>query len=71
MSRQSDLTTAADQVAARLKDLTANPKPSYEIAGRKVLWADYFRELTQALKELQALETASDGPFEVRSQAVT
>ena len=45
MTYIDDLTTARDNLAARIKDLTAQPKPNYSIDGQTVSWGDYLRQL--------------------------
>lgn len=75
MTYIDDLTTARDNVAARIKDLTAQPKPNYSIDGQTVSWGDYLRQLLAAQQEIEAAivaaQLASDGPFEVISQGFT
>lgn len=75
MTYIDDLTTARDNLAARIKDLTAQPKPNYSIDGQTVSWGDYLRQLLASQKEIEAAivaaQLASDGPFEVISQGFT
>ena len=75
MTYLDDLTTARDNLAARIKDLTAQPKPNYSIDGQTVSWGDYLRQLLASQKEIEAAivdaELASDGPFEIISQGFT
>lgn len=75
MTYIDDLTTARDNLAARIKDLTAQPKPNYSIDGQTVSWGDYLRQLLASQKEIEAAivdaELASDGPFEIISQGFT
>ena len=75
MTYIDDLKTARDNLATRIKDLTAQPKPNYSIDGQTVSWGDYLRQLLASQKEIEAAivdaELASDGPFEVISQGFT
>lgn len=70
-TRQQNLTTALDNLAAILVEITADPKPSYEIDGQKVLWTEYQKMILEQMETLQALETTSSGPFEVRTYGNT
>jgi hypothetical protein len=63
-SEAENLQTAIDNVAAKLAEVTANPKPSYSIDGQSVSWGEYYRMLTGHLKELREAKIAADGPFE-------
>lgn len=49
-----NLTTARDNIAARLAEITARPKPSYDVDGQRVEWNDYFKTLTDQLDKLNA-----------------
>lgn len=49
-----NLTTARDNIAARLAEITAIPKPSYDVDGQRVEWNDYFKALTDQLAKLNA-----------------
>lgn len=71
MSVLSDLTTAREQLAARLVEITASPKPSYTIDGQHVSWHSYQQQLTGQIERLNRLIQQESGPFEHRSQAVT
>lgn len=75
MTYIDDLKTARDNLATRIKDLTAQHKPNYSIDGQTVSWGDYLRQLLASQKEIEAAivdaELASDGPFEIISQGFT
>jgi len=47
-----DLQTAKSQVATRLREITAERKPSYDIDGQRVSWGEYHRVLLSQLKGL-------------------
>ena len=70
-SYQANLITAKEQVAARLVELSASPKPSYSVDGQSVSWESYFATLTNQLQALEQAIQRADGPFEVRTQGVT
>lgn len=53
-----NLTTARDNIAARLAEITAQPKPSYDVDGQRVEWNDYFKALTD---QMDKLTTAING----------
>lgn len=61
-----NLTTARDNIAAQLANMTANPKPTYNIDGQMVDWTAHFNALLTALKTLEADINSTD-PFEIHS----
>ncbi len=65
---RENLQTARDNVALRIKQITESPKPSYSIDGKSVSWTEYLDMLLRQFRELEAL---ANGPFEVRSRAVS
>jgi hypothetical protein len=62
-----NLTTARDNVAARLVEITADKKPSYSIDGQSVSWSEYFDTLTKQLDQLNKLINAQN-PYFIVSQ---
>ena len=64
-TRQQNLQTALDNVAAQLATMTANPKPSYSADGQSVSWGEHFNNLLAAQDKLLAQLQASEGPWEV------
>ncbi len=62
-----NLTTARDQIAANLVEITANPKPSYDVDGQRFEWTDYFKALTDQLSKMNELINGGE-PFEEVSQ---
>ncbi len=66
MTYIDDLTTARDQAASLIKDITASPKPSYSVDGQTVSWTQYLAELTKQVKDLNYLITAGK-PYEHQS----
>jgi hypothetical protein len=63
-----NLSAARNNLAARLAEVTASPKPSYSIGGQSVSWSEYQRLL---LDQLAAIDERINGaePFEDHSQA--
>jgi hypothetical protein len=71
MSDLTDLQEIKSNIIARLKEITAKPKPSYDIEGQEVRWQEYFDSLTKRLKDLNELIALEDGPYEERTQGFT
>lgn len=65
-----NLTTARDNIAAKLAEVSANPKPSYTIDNQSVSWGDYMTQLQLALDSFNALIAAGQ-PYEIVTQAFT
>lgn len=59
-----NLTTARDNVAAILAEITENPKPSYSIGGQSVSWESYFATLTRQLEDLDRAIQRANGPYQ-------
>lgn len=66
-----NLTTARNNIAARLAEITAAPKPNYSLDGESYSWSEYHDMLTRQLEKLEGLLSRAAGPFEVRSQGFT
>jgi len=66
----TDLLSARDNIARQLADLTAQPKPSYQIDGQSVSWDEHFRGLCAELERLNYALQASE-PFEFHSTGYT
>jgi len=69
-----DLKTTREQVAARLKEITAEQKPSYSVNGQTVQWSAYHNMLSEQLARLNKLIAEGDGdgsPVEIVSQGYT
>jgi len=70
----TDLTTARDRAATRLKEVLANPKPSYSVNGQTIQWSAYCNMLTETIDRCNRLIAAGDNdgaPFEIISQGIT
>ena len=55
------------QTLARITEITARPKPTYQMDGQMVAWGDYLTQLQQTVDWCNA-KLASEAPVEVRSQ---
>ncbi len=66
----TDLLSARDNIARQLADLTAQPKPSYQIDGQQVSWDEHFRTLCAELERLNYVLQTSE-PFEFHSTGYT
>lgn len=64
MAAIDDIATAIDQVAALIKDLTLNPKPTYSVNGQSVSWESYLSTLTDQLTKLQMAQQNLAGPYQ-------
>lgn len=64
MAATDDLQTAINQIAAQIKDITANPKPDYSVNGQQVSWASYLQMLTEQIVKLQQAQQSLAGPFQ-------
>jgi len=58
---ETNLGTIRDQIAARLVEITANPKPSYNVNGQQVSWTEYQKMLFDQLGKVNELIAAGDG----------
>lgn len=64
------IATIRTQTYALIVDMTANPKPSYDIDGQSISWAEYLKTL-QATVNWCDQQTIGGEPFEIVSQAFT
>jgi hypothetical protein len=64
------ITLIKTQTLARIAEITAQPKPTYQIDGQTVNWGDYLRQLQQTVVWCDA-QLAARAPVEVRSQGFT
>lgn len=55
---------------ARLKELLASPKPSYNVDGQSVSWNEYHRMLVEQIKSIDEI-LGADEPFEIHTQGYT
>ena len=62
------IATIKSQTLARIAEITAQPKPTYQIDGQMVSWGNYLSQLHKTVDWCnEAL--AGESPFEERSQA--
>ncbi len=66
-SEQEQLARIKAQTLSLIAELTAHPKPSYQLDGQEVAWSEYLRQLRETVvwcdRRLAVLE-----PFEIHSQ---
>ena len=60
------LATIKEQILQNLADVTANPKPSYNIDGQQIGWTDYQRLLLEQLEKIN-IQIATYLPWEQHS----
>lgn len=58
------------QALSLIQTLTVDPKPSYQLDGQSVSWADYLAQL-RATVEWCERQLAAGEPFEFRSRGCT
>jgi hypothetical protein len=58
------------QTLARIAEITAEPKPTYNIDGQMVDWADYLKQLRQTIDWCNRI-LAGEEPLEFQSQGYT
>jgi hypothetical protein len=59
--------TIKSQTLARMAEITAAPKPTYDIDGQNVAWAEYLKQLQKTVDWCNQT-LAGEEPFEFRSQ---
>jgi hypothetical protein len=64
------IATIKSQTLARIAELTAQPKPTYQIDGQLVAWGDYLGQLQRTVEWCNQ-RLADEAPIEVQSQAYT
>lgn len=70
MAYIDDLTTARDNFAAKLAEVSAAPKPTYSIDGQSVSWTEYYKFLSEQVERLN-VQINNGEPFEVVSTGIT
>lgn len=63
MAYVDDLTTARDNVAAILAEISADPKPDYSVGGQSISWSAYFQMLTTQLEALNKAIQQAGAPY--------
>jgi len=69
-SDAEQIATIKGQTLARIAEITAQPKPSYDIDGQKIAWGDYLAELQKTVDWCNE-KLAGEEPFEFQTQAIT
>jgi hypothetical protein len=64
------ITLIKTQTLARIAEITAEPKPTYQIDGQMVVWADYLGRLQKTVDWCD-VQLATNAPIEVQSQGYT
>ena len=64
------LATIKSQTLTRIAEITAQPKPTYQIDGQLVAWGDYLSQLQRTVDWCNE-KLAGESPVEVRSQGYT
>ncbi len=67
---QENLTTARDNFATKLAEVSASPKPTYNIDGQSVSWTEYYKFLSEQIQSLNKQINEAE-PFEEISQGIT
>lgn len=65
-----NLATARSNFIAKLADVSANPKPSYNVNGQQFDWVGYYQFLTAQVNAIDQLIAANDGAYEIAVEGV-
>ncbi len=66
-SDAEQVATIKTQTLGRIAEMTAAPKPTYNVDGQMIAWGDYLLQL-QATVDWCNEKLAGEVPFEIRSQ---
>lgn len=58
----SNVEVSINNISAKIAEITADPKPSYEIDGQRVEWTEFLRMLVEQLDVLRKVQTKLQGP---------
>ena len=64
------IATIKTQTLQRIAEITAQPKPTYNVDGQKIAWGDYLRQLQQTVDWCNE-KLAGEEPFEFQSRGYT
>lgn len=67
-TRAQNISDSIDQIAARIKEVTASAAPDYSVGNRSVSKAAYLAQLVAQYNALLGAETTAGGPFEIKTQ---
>lgn len=70
MSDATTIATIKSQTLALMAEITASPKPTYQIDGQMIAWGDYLSQLQRTIDWCNE-KLAGESPFEVQSQGYT
>lgn len=62
------LITNYNQIQLKISEITASPKPNYDIDGQKISWGDYLKQLTEAAKALKQQIDENQEPFDFETE---
>ena len=69
-SDAEQIATIKTQTLARIAEVTAQPKPSYDVDGQKIAWNEYLAR-PQATVDWCNEKLAGEEPFEFQSRGYT
>ncbi len=69
-SDAQQIATVKTQTLARIAEITAEPKPTYNVDGQKVAWSEYLKQLRETVDWCNE-KLAGEEPFEYRSRGYT
>ena len=69
-TRSENLSTALDQLAARIVEVTASVNPDYSVGNRSISKGAYLLQLQQAFKEMQSMAQNASGSYEVKTRGM-
>lgn len=70
MSNATTIATIKSQTLAVIAEITAQPKPTYQIDGQMIAWAGYLAQLQETVDWCNA-QLAAETPIEVQSRGYT
>lgn len=59
--------TIRAQTLERITEITAEPKPTYNVGGQSVQWAQYLKQLQETIDWCDS-QLQADEPFEITAQ---
>jgi len=69
-SDAEQIATIKTQTLARIAEITAEPKPTYQVDGQSIAWGDYLGQLQRTVDWCNE-KLAGEEPFEFSSQGYT
>jgi hypothetical protein len=63
-----NLATAKANYAAKLAEISADPKPTYSVNGRSISWGEYHKMLLDMISSITDAEQKVAGPIMVVSR---